>query len=293
VILGVDLGGTSMRCAHVDGSGTVSNRREEPTADDVEGFVAFVRASVEPGVTRAVIGLPGRVDYGNGRLEYAPNLPQSWRPHLRADALAEAIGVPVALANDADLAAVGEAWFGSGRGFGDVAYVTVSTGIGAGVVCGGLLLHGRRSIAEIGHTIVDGAALAAGRPATVEDLGSGTALERLAADAGIRVDGRELVERVRAGDASAREVLDVVVLAVAVGVVNLVHLFTPEVVVVGGGLGLNGDLILDPVRQLLEARGPRELPAPIEVVNAALGDDPGLAGAGAWDRAFRPEAASA
>jgi glucokinase len=202
------------------------------------------------------------------------------------------LGLPVSLANDADLAAVGESWFGAGRDFADMAYMTVSTGIGAGVVVGGLLLHGRRSMAEVGHTVVDGEALAEGRPATVEELGSGTALDRLAKEAGLDVAGKDLVNHVRAGDERAAKVLTRVVTAAAIGAVNLAHLFTPEVLVIGGGLGLNGDLVLDPIRQLLDARGPRGLPTPIAVVNAALGDDAGLAGAGAWHRAFRPEAAS-
>ena len=96
-------------------------------------------------------------------------------------------GLSVSIANDADLAAVGEAWFGAGRDFADVAYLTVSTGIGAGIVTGGLLVHGGRSLAEVGHTVVDGEALADGRPATVEELGSGTALDRLAEEAGLDV----------------------------------------------------------------------------------------------------------
>jgi glucokinase len=225
-------------------------------------------------------------------LEHAPNLSAGWTRTLTEEHLSNALGLHVSLANDADLAAVGEAWFGAGKGFGDVAYLTLSTGIGAGVVTGGLLVHGRRSLAEVGHTVIEASALAAGGPATVEELGSGTALARVAREAGLDADGKELVERVRTGDAQATEVLDRVVLAAAIGAVNLAHLFTPEVIVVGGGLGLNGDLVLDPIRALLAAHGPRHLAQPIAVVNAALGDDAGLAGAGAWHRAFRPEAAS-
>ena len=162
----------------------------------------------------------------------------------------------------------------------------------AGVVTGGYLVHGRRSLAEVGHTVVDGRALAEGRPATVEELGSGTALDRLAAEAGLDVTGKALVDRVRGGDQAASKVLTRVITAAAIGAVNLAHLFTPDVLVIGGGLGLNGDLVLEPIRNLLESRGPRGLPEPIAVVNAALGDNAGLAGAGAWDRAFKPEAVS-
>jgi glucokinase len=242
-------------------------------------------------VAHAVVGVPGRVDHEHGRLEYAPNLDDAWVEALDERRLSDALGIEVRLANDADLAAVGEAWFGAGRGHRDVAYLTVSTGIGAGVVTGGAILHGARSIAEVGHTIVDGDALAEGRPATVEELGSGTALDRLAEEAGLDARGKDLVALVRGGDEAAAKVLSRAVTAAAIGAVNLAHLFTPEIVVVGGGLGRNGELVLEPIRRLLATRGPSALPEPIAVVEAELGDDSGLAGAGAWHQAFRAEAA--
>ncbi|MEA3020762.1 MAG: glucokinase [Actinomycetota bacterium] len=290
----MDVGGTNLRAALVDPEGAVTARDERPTPKDPSdrALVDLARSVLARGdVERAVIGVPGRVDYGAGALEYAPNLPQAWTDDLTEKALADALGIDVALANDADLAAVGEAWFGAGRDFSDVAYLTISTGIGAGVVTGGLLVHGRRSMAEIGHTIVDDRALLEGRPATVEELGSGTALRTLAREAQLADDGPALVALVRGGDAAATRIFERVVFAAAVGAVNLAQLFTPEVIVVGGGLGLVGELVLDPIRRLVATDGPRALPEPIRVVNASLGDDAGLAGAGAWDRAFTPQAA--
>lgn len=292
--LAVDVGGTKMRAGLVGGDGAVRWREVEPTPDDPEcaPLVELARDVMARGaVDRAVIGLPGRIDYGAGVLEHAPNLPERWKAALTEKALGAALGVDVALANDADLAAVGEAWFGAGRGFSDVAYLTISTGIGAGVVTGGLLVHGRRSVAEVGHTIIDRWARLEGRPATVEELGSGSALTALAREGGLADDGRALVELVGAGDATATRVFEAVMDAVAVGAVNLAHLFTPEVIVVGGGLGLVGDLVLDPIRRLVAGHGPWALPEPIAIVNAELGDDAALAGAGAWHRAFTPQAA--
>jgi glucokinase len=294
--LAVDLGGTSMRAARTAADGTVSGRVERPTpaTPDVEALLALCRDVLRHGadVTSAVVGVPGRVDYGAGRLEMAPNLAEGWTEVLTEERLTDELELPAALANDADLAAVGESWFGAGRAHRDVAYLTISTGIGAGVVTGGLLVHGRRSVAEVGHTIVDGEALVRGEPATVEQLGSGPALARIAEEAGLDVRGAALVDSVRHGDEASAAVLARVVAAAAIGAVNLAHLFTPDVIVVGGGLGLNGDLVLDPIRRLLETRGPTGLPDPIAVVSARLGDDAGLAGAGAWSRAFVPEAAS-
>ena len=291
--LALDVGGTNMRAAIVEEDGTVGERVDRPTERDASTLIELARDVLEgDDVQGAVVGLPGRVDYGAGTLEYAPNIDVSWRTDLTEATLREALGVDVALANDADLAAVGEAWFGAGRSFRDVAYLTISTGIGAGVVTGGLLVHGRRSVAEVGHTIVDGRALLEGRPATVEQLGSGTALTGLAREAELAEDGPALVALVQRGDVTATRVFERVVYSAAIGAVNLAHLFTPEVIVVGGGLGLVGELVLDPIRRLVDERGPRSLPEPIIVVNAALGDDAGLAGAGAWSRAFSPQAAS-
>ena len=294
MILAIDLGGTNMRAALVDDGGGVSEREERPTPDhpDVDALIDLARVVRERGgAERAVVGVPGRVDYGAGTLEYAPNLPDSWRDDLTEARLSQALDLDVALANDADLAAVGEAWFGAGRAYSDVAYLTISTGIGAGVVTGGLLVHGRRSVAEVGHTIVDGRAMLEGRPSTVEDLGSGTALTTLAREADLAENGKARVELVEAGDVTATRVLERVVFSAAIGAVNLAHLFTPEVIVVGGGLGLVGELVLEPIRRMVTDEGPRALPKPIDVVNAGLGDDAALSGAAAWERAFTPQAA--
>lgn len=292
-VLAVDLGGTSMRAALAAPEGSISRRHEVPTprSPDPSPLIELMRGVAEgSGATTAVVGVPGRVDYGAGTLEWAPNLAPGWAEGLNEAALGAALGIEVSLANDADLAAVGEAAYGAGSPYADVAYVTVSTGVGAGVVTNGLLTHGRRSLAELGHCIIDLHALPDG-PARVEHLGSGTAMKRRAAEAGLEGDGREVERLMRSGDATATSVWDAVVEAAAVGAVNLAWFFTPEVIVVGGGLGLRGEAVLGPIRDHVQRLGPVDLPDPIEVVNAALADDAALAGAAAWERAFNPEAA--
>ncbi|MFU8840626.1 MAG: ROK family protein [Nitriliruptoraceae bacterium] len=289
--LAVDLGGTTMRAAVVAADGEVLRRRTQPTPRQDRCPDALLRLvgellAAEP-VARAVIGVPGRIDHREGALEYAPNLPEHWPEALREDLLREHLGVPVALANDADLATVGEACFGAGRGADDVVYLTFSTGVGAGVVLGGRLLRGRRSAAELGHTVIDRAALARGEPATVEDLGSGTAFGRLGAARGLPGSGAELSALVRGGDPAAIEVWEQVVAVVAAAVTNTAHLFAPEVVVLGGGLGRDPQL-LEPVRAAVHRHGPRALDPPIAVRSAALGDDAGLVGAAGWARLAGP-----
>jgi glucokinase len=291
--LAVDLGGTQMRAALVDGEGVLHERHAEPTPQDAscpDALLALSGDVLDTGnVQQAVIGVPGRVDYRTGRLEDAPNLPPHWADDLTEELLAEHLGVAVSLANDADLAAVGEAYFGAGRGHADTVYLTVSTGVGAGVVLGGRLVAGSRSLAEAGHTVIDRAAARRGEPATFEDLGSGTALERRAQEAGLPADGARIVELVHAGDRAATRIWDDLVAVITVGITNLAFLFSPSVVVLGGGVGRNGDLLIAPIRDHLERHGPPGLPTPIEVVVAGLGDDAALVGAAAWHRAHRED----
>ncbi|MGI9009024.1 MAG: ROK family protein [Streptosporangiaceae bacterium] len=143
---------------------------------------------------RSWSGYRGRVDYEHGRLERAENLPAGWVKALGENDFSAAVGIPVAVANDADLAAVGEAWLGAGRPWSDVVYLTVSTGIGAGVVLGDQLVHGRRSLAEVGNCLVGPAGLRIGSDATtIEDVASGPALMRRAERAGLVADGPDII----------------------------------------------------------------------------------------------------
>lgn len=286
ILLAVDLGGTRMRAALVAEDGRIVERRERPTPRErsCAGALLELAGGVleGSGVRDAVIGVPGRVDYGAGRMEHAPNLPAHWAPELTGEHLSAALGVRVALANDADLAAVGEFRFGAGAGARDVVYLTISTGVGAGVILGGRLVRGRRSLAEAGHTIIDRSSLKRGEPATFEDQASGTALARLGAAVGIDDGAAAVVEGTVAGDPAAGRVWAEVVEAAAVGATNLAHLFSPEVIVVGGGVANAGALLLDPIRRHLDEHGPSSLPSPIRVVGAGLGDDAALAGGPAW-----------
>ncbi len=181
-----------MRAALVDPEGRILLRQIVPTPAQADvpasltELLAAVAATPDHGTpSHAVVGLPGAVDYAAGRLLWAPNLPKQWPAQLSTEGLTGHLGLPVSIANDADLAAVGEAAFGAGAASSAVAYLTISTGIGAGVVHGGRLLRGTRSLAEVGHVVVDWRAWREGLPCTVEDLGSGTGVARMASAAGL------------------------------------------------------------------------------------------------------------
>ena len=152
--------------------------------------------------------------------------------------LTEHLGLPVSIANDADLAAVGEAWFGAGAASHAVGYLTISTGIGAGVVHGGRLLRGPRSLAEVGHVVIDWRAWVDGAPSTLEELGSGSGVARLAREAGLgSLGAREVQAGAAAGEPRAVAIWQQAIAACAAGVSNLVMSFYPSTVVIGGGMG--------------------------------------------------------
>jgi glucokinase len=239
-----------------------------PAADPAALVRALERARDAAGgtVSQAVIGVPGVVDYDAGLALALPQLP-AWR-EVSAASLSKALGVPVTLANDADLSALGEYRFGAGVGTQHMVYVTCSTGVGAGVVVGGRLLRTRYSLGEIGHTIID---WQAGR--TVEQEGSGSGIEARTSESAVTI-----AERAASGDAQAQAEFGHLADALSVGVMTMVLCFMPDRVVIGGGISQAGDLLLDPVRARI--RTLRGVPFTAEqIVRSQLGDDSGLQGA--------------
>lgn len=288
-MLAADIGGTHMRAALVDGDGAVVHRRSAPTPTWSEAPAALielirsVRASdAAEAVSRAVVGLPGDVDYGAGKLLWAPNLPESWPDLLSQEQLSTQLGLRTHIANDADLAVLGEAIGGAGRGTADQAYLTISTGIGAGVVLGGKLVHGKRSLAEVGHTIIDWHAWGRGEPSTLEELASGSGIARMARESGLgELDAVEVAASAREGDERAAGIWRGAISAGAAGVANVVMAYSPSLVVIGGGLGLS-DAFFAPMRRLVLSH-PWHFPDDFDVVASALRDDAGLCGAAHWE----------
>jgi glucokinase len=288
-----DVGGTQMRAALVDQRGEVMLRRSVPTPSgaDVPASLTDLIGAVAAekgygGASHAVVGLPGGVDYEAGRLLWAPHLPEQWPDLLSSEGLTAQLGLPVRIANDADLAAVGEALFGAGQGSAAVAYLTISTGIGAGVVHGGRVLRGTRSLAEVGHAVIDWRTWRDGAPSTLEELGSGSGVARLAREAGLGALGaRELQAAAAEGEPRAAAIWQQAVTACAAGVSNLVMSVSPNTVVIGGGLGRQEEFFTA-LRESVLGR-PGRHPEDLRIVRSALGDDAGLSGAAGWDSATR------
>ncbi|CAM5296341.1 ROK family protein [Streptomyces viridifaciens] len=276
-VLGVDIGRARLRVAVADLAGTVVARLDVAnrgrTADAVaDAVVAAAReATAEAGlgaadIVHAVIGTPGVWDEERRGVRYATSLPGWGRPGL-FDRIGEGLGTAVTVANDANLAALGEYTLGAGRGSRMFAYLLVGTGLGLGVVKDGeLLLGAHGALGEIG--LVPLPALAGGQPGVEGAVGGpgGTTLEQeAAADAVVRAGrefglegsgGRQLTakrvfELARAGDAAALRAVHWEAERLAYAVAVLSAVLDPDLLVLGGGIGSSADLLLEPLEQAL------------------------------------------
>ncbi|MEE9276809.1 MAG: ROK family protein [Dehalococcoidia bacterium] len=273
-VLVADLGGSQLRVAVFDGAGEIRHKTSVETPPGrpaaLGGALSDAKSSVDLEVLGAVVGVPGPVDYQRGEVGRLPNLP-AWEGRVSARLLADTLGLPVILANDADLGALGEHRSGAGRGVADMVYLAVGTGVGAGVVTGGRLLHGRWSLAEAGHMVIDRAS-----GGTVEALGAGPALRRLTGE-----DAERVVMLAGEGDGQALAAMAQVAEALAIGLLNLLYCFMPQRAVIGGGLAQAGALLLDPIREQVARRGAGLSLDAAEIVLGEHGSDAGLVGGGA------------
>ena len=278
--LGFDLGGTQVRAALVEG-GQVLRRAALRT--DVAGgpeavMEQFLRLgeSVADKAAPVAVGIaaPGPLDTVTGVVDHIPTLP-GWEGFALRDRLAHAFGLPAVVENDGIAAAQGEWRHGAGRGLAHLVYVTVSTGVGGGVVVDGRLLHGRRGMAgHVGHMRVaeDGPVCSCGRVGCFEALASGTAFGR-------RADGgAEAVARARQGDPAALSLLAEEARLLGRGFANLAHLYAPERIIMGGGVAQAFDLLAPRIRAEFDAEAMPPFRT-VEIVPAALGDNAGLIGA--------------
>jgi len=300
--VGVDVGGTKVAGLLVSENGEVLGGEERSTpADDVDAtmetihdVVASLRGSGEP--VGIGVGAAGMVDFAAGAMRWAPNL--AWSEVPIRDLVQDRTGLPCIVDNDANVAAWAEFRFGAARGARHVLTVTVGTGIGGGIIADGRLFRGAHGFAaEIGHFIVepDGPPCGCGNRGCWEQVASGQALERLGREvaeadpagaiarlAGGEVTGRHVSRAAREGDAAAARIMAEVGRRLGEGIAGLVNVLDPELVVVGGGVAEEGDLILSPARRaFLEAVEAPEHRPEVPLVAASLGNDAGAIGAAA------------
>jgi len=243
----------------------------------------------------AGICAPGPVDLARGVIPEAPNLP-GWHDVPVCQYLAQRLGVPVILENDATAAAYGEFVYGAGRGFRHIVYITLGTGIGGGLVLNGRLYRGASGAAgEIGHITIDveGPLCGCGKPGHVEAFASGRAIAREAEALVARGDSPLLARLAQeegevsaavvhraadAGDAEATRILQRAGYYLGIGLAAYVDVFNPEVIIIGGGLRHIGDLYLGPAREEMARRAMDEPLKVVRLVEAELGDYTGVMG---------------
>ena len=304
-----DVGGTQTRVALVNADGSITARHATETlAQDGRDAVmnrladALLRvASVQPSAIKGIgLSLASPVEPETGVMYNPPNLGPEWHLYTPIPYLQERLSLPVYTENDATLGALGEHTFGAGRGCRNMIYMTVSTGVGGGIIIDNKPYTGSNGFGgEIGHMTVDqnGPPCNCGNIGCLEALASGAALARIAQDrirAGERsaildiaegvidaVDARAVVQAARQGDAVAQSMMREVALSLASGIISLMHIFDPQLIVIGGGLGQNMDMFMPAIEREVKRRSMAHFQGAVPVVKFQLGDDVSLLGAAA------------
>jgi glucokinase len=296
-VIGVDLGGTKLLAGTVDSGLSVHHRAHRLAAgsdqgqvlETLVGVVQELRVSSDAEIAGVGFGIPCTIDQGRGMAVMAVHLPLEAVPFR--DLMAERLGLPVFVDNDANVAMLAEHRFGAAQGARNAVMLTLGTGIGGGVIIDGELYRGSLGAgAELGHMVIetDGPPCNGNCPnlGCLEALASGTALGReglrvaqatpdsalgRALSSGHEITGSLVTELAHDGDRAARDVVALIA--------NLVNIFNPDVVVVGGGVIAAGELLLEPARGVVTQRALEPARSHAEVVAARFGAESGMLGA--------------
>jgi len=299
LIVAVDIGGTHIRAAayEPDSINPLAHQRTRSYATESGVFdrlVQAIEAVWQPGKVDAIgIASPGPLDPHTGMILDTPNIPE-WVNFPVGPKLCDHFGVPVYLDNDANMAALAEWVYGAGKGHDHLIYLTISTGIGGGVISNGHLLQGFRGMgAELGHMIVDpeGPRCGCGGYGHIESFSSGPAIARYANEqlnAGVKsslqtqtkLSAAQVADAAFQGDALALSAFERAGFYLGIAVANYLAIFDPSILVFGGGVSQAGELLFKPFRESLQKHvfHPHYLDDLI-ITKAAMGDNAGLLGA--------------
>jgi glucokinase len=305
LIFAADLGGTHLRSATVDRNGNIHHRLKQPTPQGEEP-IEIVRALVNAArecevqctphgrkISAVSVAVPGTVDFEEGVVVKAPNVPCLDGFRLSA-ALRSELQLPAVVENDANAAAVGEMWQGAGRRYSHLVCVTLGTGVGGGIILDGKLWRGvDGSAGEVGHIGVDpfaGVPCTCGSRGCLEVYASATAIVRMTRETQPRyptsilhkvdtLTSQKIYEAGLQGDELALEVLRRMGVYLGIGLASLVNLLNPEIIVIGGGVSDGWELFEKHMNQQVRERA-FPLPAQrVKITRAECGDDAGLLGA--------------
>lgn len=308
VFAGIDLGGTKILALIADATGQVLGRARVAT-DSAQGPEAVIARIVETvraaagdaqvdlaHVRAAGVSAPGPIDARAGIITDPPNLP-GWHNVPLARSLHERLGIPTLLENDANCQAVAEHQFGAGRGYAHMIFITVSTGIGGGIILNNELYTGASGAAgEIGHigVSVDGPMCGAGHVGCLEAFASGTAIATRARDmiaAGGLIRTARLAEQDppvsaktvflagQQGEAEATAIIESAGRYLGIGLASLINIFNPQAIVIGGGVSNMGETLLGPAVEMARARAFPQAFMDVRIVEGELGERAGALGA--------------
>jgi glucokinase len=308
-VIAVDLGGTNMRAAAIDGAGRILARARRETPREAEAIVATMLNAVNecreacllPAQSLAV-AVPATIRRTDGVMTALPNV-KALEYFPLAEKLKQATNLPVLLENDANAAALGELWQGAGRGANTMLMVTLGTGVGGGIILNGELWTGADGTAgEIGHICVEtnGAKCGCGSNGCLECYSSATAMVRLARQLGTeysdtsvpmdaRLTSKVLYEHALKKDGLALEVFRLMGTYLGVGLASMINILNPELIVIGGGAAAGWELFIGHVAETIHKRAFATPAARARLVRAERGDDAGILGA-AYLALGQPEA---
>jgi glucokinase len=308
-VVAIDIGGTKYIAAVVGPDGTMLSRiyRYTLSKEGPKKVIARLTATIDEAIEKAgipkkglggiAVAYAGLVDTDKGLVTEAPNLP-NWNNVPLRDMLADEYRMPAFVINDASAAALGEHRLGAGQGLKNMVFITVSTGIGGGIIIDGELYNGTDGCAgELGHTIVqvDGPVCHCGRRGCWESLASGSAIARMAKER-LQKGGKSMLAEMtnnviddisaedvskgaKKGDPLCKDVINDAARYLGIGLANIVNIFNPQMIVVGGGVSSMGEMILRPARRSMKEYAFNLPGKTVRIVRAGLGTDSGLLGA--------------
>lgn len=311
IALGIDIGGTFIKGAFVQEDGSILSRFMVPVNHDLssEEFLADLADNIKNEAAKnhiefskiagIGIGCPGSIDSGKGVCDYSNNL--HWEKFPIANLLSSALQKTVKVANDANVAALGEALYGQGKGYRDMVFITLGTGVGSGLFLNGQLYEGNKGKgAELGHTllVMNGRKCTCGRRGCAEAYCSVSALigdtkKALRADKNslmwegldnnlANVNGHTAFEAAKKGDPSAQKVVRNYIAYLGEFLLNVTSAFRPQAIILGGGLSGQKEALTGPLKDYLEERGygfGGEHAPKVEIFVSPLGNDAGVIGA--------------
>ena len=307
--VGIDIGGTNVKAGIVDDNGKIIVKSSIPTgrdrefsvivgdiAEQIKKLCADANMTLDD-INGIGIGCPGAINSKDGIVNYVCNL--DWVNVPLVAELQKHINKPAYVSNDANVAALGESMFGTGKNYSDVVFITLGTGVGGGVIIDNKLFEGVESKGtELGHMVIviGGEECGCGRRGCLEAYASATALIRDTkramekdknsamwqfVDGDInKVDGRTAFECSKTGDESAKKVVDAYITYLSEGIANFVNIFRPQAIILGGGVCAQGDYLIKPIEEFVTKNTYGGEGAPeLHFLIASLGNDAGLVGA--------------